>query len=232
MLLRLGVWFEFDRSILGVRGPVCVLRQMPLDQLYAASDFITLHMPLLEVCLSCAGHSLRVAPFRVCHALCKGLEPFPVSPSQLPPVIVCTRPPSPFPPPPHTPHQQTRHMINKVTLNSCKTGVKIINCARGGIVHEADLLAALESGKVRGHGFAGWGGRVCGCAHGRGGVVNCAAHSAGVCCVLLPRRAQRVARGSYVRRPCATYPPPIPTFASAGERRGHRRVRARATGGR
>jgi len=30
----------------------------------------------------------------------------------------------------------------------CKDGVVIVNCARGGIVNEADLLAALESGKV------------------------------------------------------------------------------------
>ena len=31
---------------------------------------------------------------------------------------------------------------------SCKTGVRIVNVARGGIVDEADLLEALLSGKV------------------------------------------------------------------------------------
>lgn len=44
--------------------------------------------------------------------------------------------------------QQTRHMINKSVLNSCKAGVRIVNCARGGIVNEADLLEALQSGQV------------------------------------------------------------------------------------
>ena len=42
-------------------------------------------------------------------------------------------------------------MINKQVLNSCKTGVRIVNCARGGIVNEADLLEALQSGQVRSH---------------------------------------------------------------------------------
>jgi D-3-phosphoglycerate dehydrogenase len=44
--------------------------------------------------------------------------------------------------------EQTRNMINKTSLNKCKTGVRIINCARGGIVNEGDLLEALNSGKV------------------------------------------------------------------------------------
>jgi hypothetical protein len=39
-------------------------------------------------------------------------------------------------------------MINKTVLNSCKAGVRIVNCARGGIVNEADLLEALQSGQV------------------------------------------------------------------------------------
>jgi D-3-phosphoglycerate dehydrogenase len=32
----------------------------------------------------------------------------------------------------------------------CKTGVRLVNCARGGIIDEEALLAALESGKVAG----------------------------------------------------------------------------------
>jgi D-3-phosphoglycerate dehydrogenase len=41
-------------------------------------------------------------------------------------------------------------MLNKATLAKCKTGVRIVNVARGGIVHEQDLLEALTSGKVAG----------------------------------------------------------------------------------
>lgn len=47
----------------------------------------------------------------------------------------------------HTPLiPATRNLISKDTLGKCKRGVKVINVARGGIIHEADLLAALQSG--------------------------------------------------------------------------------------
>lgn len=42
----------------------------------------------------------------------------------------------------------TRNLISAATLQKCKDGVKIINCARGGIVNEEDLVNALDSGKV------------------------------------------------------------------------------------
>jgi len=45
---------------------------------------------------------------------------------------------------------QTRHYLSSDQLGKCKDGVHIINCARGGIVDEAALLAGLESGKVSG----------------------------------------------------------------------------------
>jgi len=70
----------------------------------------------------------------------------------------------------HTPYNEaTRNLINKAALAKCKkgeapcgiahygtatlpsravAGVVVINCARGGIVNEADLLEALTSGKV------------------------------------------------------------------------------------
>lgn len=35
----------------------------------------------------------------------------------------------------------------------CRKGVKIVNCARGGIIEEAALLAALESGQCGGAGL-------------------------------------------------------------------------------
>ena len=42
----------------------------------------------------------------------------------------------------------TREMINRETLGRMKDGVRIVNSSRGGVIHEADLAAALESGKV------------------------------------------------------------------------------------
>lgn len=51
----------------------------------------------------------------------------------------------------HTPlTSQTTNLIGESTLTKCKKGVRIINCARGGIVDEAALLRALESGQVAG----------------------------------------------------------------------------------
>jgi len=51
----------------------------------------------------------------------------------------------------HTPlTDQTRGVVNAAALAKCKKGVYIINCARGGLVVEADLQAALESGQVAG----------------------------------------------------------------------------------
>ncbi|HED05812.1 MAG TPA: phosphoglycerate dehydrogenase [Ignavibacteria bacterium] len=48
---------------------------------------------------------------------------------------------------------ETRNMLSEEKLKICKDGVKIINCARGGIVNEDDLLQALNSGKVSGAAF-------------------------------------------------------------------------------
>jgi D-3-phosphoglycerate dehydrogenase len=43
---------------------------------------------------------------------------------------------------------ETENLISQKTLAKCKNGVRIINCARGGIVNEEALLEALDSGKV------------------------------------------------------------------------------------
>jgi D-3-phosphoglycerate dehydrogenase len=49
----------------------------------------------------------------------------------------------------HTPMtEQTRNILNKDTLAKAKKGVRIINAARGGLVNEAALKEALESGQV------------------------------------------------------------------------------------
>src|SRR5580700_8547794 len=45
---------------------------------------------------------------------------------------------------------QTHGIINAKTLATMKKGVRIINCARGELVVEADLVAALKSGQVAG----------------------------------------------------------------------------------
>lgn len=45
---------------------------------------------------------------------------------------------------------ETRGMVNAAAMAKMKKGVKILNCARGGIVAEGDLLEALKSGQVAG----------------------------------------------------------------------------------
>ena len=51
----------------------------------------------------------------------------------------------------HTPMTpQTKYILNKDTLAKTKKGVRIVNCARGGLIHEGDLKAAIESGHVAG----------------------------------------------------------------------------------
>lgn len=51
----------------------------------------------------------------------------------------------------HVPlNDKTRGLINQESFSKMKDGVYIINCARGGVVDEKDLLPALESGKVAG----------------------------------------------------------------------------------
>lgn len=51
----------------------------------------------------------------------------------------------------HTPlTDSTRNLIDAAALAKCKAGVRIVNCARGGIVDEAALKEALDSGHVAG----------------------------------------------------------------------------------
>ena len=47
----------------------------------------------------------------------------------------------------------TRNLVNKNTIALMKDGVRLINCARGGIISEQDLYDALKSGKVAGAAF-------------------------------------------------------------------------------
>ncbi len=51
----------------------------------------------------------------------------------------------------HTPlTDSTRNLIDAKAIAKTKKGVRIINCARGGLVVEADLKAAIEAGHVAG----------------------------------------------------------------------------------
>ncbi|MBI5767095.1 MAG: phosphoglycerate dehydrogenase [Verrucomicrobia bacterium] len=42
----------------------------------------------------------------------------------------------------------TKYMIDEAAFEKCKKGLRIFNCARGGIIKESALVAALKSGKV------------------------------------------------------------------------------------
>jgi D-3-phosphoglycerate dehydrogenase len=54
----------------------------------------------------------------------------------------------------HTPlNDKTRNIIDAKALAKMRKGVRIINCARGGLVDEAALRAALDSGHVAGAAF-------------------------------------------------------------------------------
>jgi D-3-phosphoglycerate dehydrogenase len=44
--------------------------------------------------------------------------------------------------------EENRNLVNATTLAACKPGVIIINTARGGLIDEAALVAALQSGQV------------------------------------------------------------------------------------
>lgn len=67
------------------------VKLVPLNELFAGSDIITLHVPLVEA---------------------------------------------------------TRHLINTSSITRMRDGVRIINTARGELINESDLAAALDSGKV------------------------------------------------------------------------------------
>ncbi len=54
----------------------------------------------------------------------------------------------------HTPMtEKTRNIVDAAAIASMKKGVRIINCARGGLVDEVALRAALDSGHVAGAAF-------------------------------------------------------------------------------
>ncbi|RKS97804.1 D-2-hydroxyacid dehydrogenase [Chryseobacterium defluvii] len=52
----------------------------------------------------------------------------------------------------HVPAQKGGYMIGKNEFEMMKDGVAVVNCSRGGVIDEAALIEALDSGKVK---FAG-----------------------------------------------------------------------------
>ncbi len=49
----------------------------------------------------------------------------------------------------HTPlTAETKGLFNAASMKTCKKGVVLLNCARGGIINEKDLMEALNSGQV------------------------------------------------------------------------------------
>ncbi len=51
----------------------------------------------------------------------------------------------------HTPlNDQTRYLINRQNVKLCKKGVRLINCARGGIYEEQAILEGIKAGIVAG----------------------------------------------------------------------------------
>ncbi|MDP3732006.1 MAG: phosphoglycerate dehydrogenase [Candidatus Omnitrophota bacterium] len=51
----------------------------------------------------------------------------------------------------HTPlTEETKHIVSTEEFGLMKNGVRVINCARGGIIDEAALLNALKEGKISG----------------------------------------------------------------------------------
>jgi len=54
----------------------------------------------------------------------------------------------------HTPlTDETKHMISEKEFSLMKKGVRILNCARGGIIDEEALVRAIEAGKIAGAAF-------------------------------------------------------------------------------
>ena len=45
---------------------------------------------------------------------------------------------------------ETKGMLNAAAFAKMKKGVRVLNCARGGIINETDLVAAIKEGKVSG----------------------------------------------------------------------------------
>jgi D-3-phosphoglycerate dehydrogenase len=83
----------YDPYLNLARAKAMQVELVELDEIYARSDFITVHMPMSD---------------------------------------------------------ETKGMINSTAFGKMKRGVRVLNCARGGIINEVDLYEAINNGKVAG----------------------------------------------------------------------------------
>src|SRR3954451_8990528 len=83
----------YDPYLTLSRAKALQVELVELDDIFARSDFITVHMPMSD---------------------------------------------------------ETKGMINAAAFAKMKAGVRVLNCARGGIINETDLAEAIKSGKVAG----------------------------------------------------------------------------------
>ncbi|MDB6018411.1 MAG: 3-phosphoglycerate dehydrogenase [Pedosphaera sp.] len=83
----------YDPYLTLSRANALQVELMELDEVFAKSDFITVHMPMSD---------------------------------------------------------ETKGMINAAAFAKMKPGARVLNCARGGIINEADLAEAIKSGKIAG----------------------------------------------------------------------------------
>jgi D-3-phosphoglycerate dehydrogenase / 2-oxoglutarate reductase len=81
----------YDPYLAPSRAKAMQVERVELDELFADSDYITVHMPLTDA---------------------------------------------------------TQYMVDEAAFDKMKRGVRIFNCARGGIIKETALIAAVKSGKV------------------------------------------------------------------------------------
>lgn len=96
---------------------------MPLEELWPQCDYITVHTPLMP---STVGGWLRLSGLHFCYY-----------------ILINTGDLFIF----------LQGLLNDESFAKCKKGVKVVNCARGGIIDEAALLRALESGQCGGAGL-------------------------------------------------------------------------------
>lgn len=99
------------------------VEQMPLEELWPQCDYITVHTPLMP---STVGGWLRLSGLHFCYY-----------------ILINTGDLFIF----------LQGLLNDESFAKCKKGVKVVNCARGGIIDEAALLRALESGQCGGAGL-------------------------------------------------------------------------------
>jgi D-3-phosphoglycerate dehydrogenase len=86
----------YDPIVTAEQAAAFEIEFLSLEQIWAAADYITIHVPLLP---------------------------------------------------------ETKNLINRQVIGQCKRGFRIVNCARGGIIDEADLLEGLQSGQCGGAGL-------------------------------------------------------------------------------